>query len=110
MTMLQAINGTLKELFRENPDTFLWGQDVAYKDKGGIFNVTKGMQAEFGARRVFNGWSRTGRAIPSSTPCCAGVRTSGSRRPSAIDGSTSMSGPTTGSGAHGRPATGRRAG
>ena len=55
MTMLQAINGTLKELFRENPDTFLWGQDVAYKDKGGIFNVTKGMQAEFGARRVFNG-------------------------------------------------------
>lgn len=55
MTLLQAINTTLKELFRENPDTFIWGQDVAHKDKGGIFNVTKGMQQEFGERRVFNG-------------------------------------------------------
>ena len=42
-------------MFRENPDTFLWGQDVAYRDKGGIFNVTKGMQQEFGPTRVFNG-------------------------------------------------------
>jgi 2-oxoisovalerate dehydrogenase E1 component len=55
LTLIQALNGTLKEMFRENPDTFLWGQDVANKDKGGIFNVTKGMQQEFGARRVFNG-------------------------------------------------------
>ncbi|MEO8505411.1 MAG: thiamine pyrophosphate-dependent enzyme, partial [Acidobacteriota bacterium] len=55
MSLIQALNGTLKELFRENPDTFIWGQDVAYKEKGGIFNVTKGMQAEFGPRRVFNG-------------------------------------------------------
>ncbi|HSB63852.1 MAG TPA: thiamine pyrophosphate-dependent enzyme [Thermoanaerobaculia bacterium] len=55
MSFIQALNGTLKEMFRENPDTFLWGQDVAYKEKGGIFNVTKGMQQEFGAKRVFNG-------------------------------------------------------
>jgi 2-oxoisovalerate dehydrogenase E1 component len=55
MTLLQALNTTLKELFRENPDTFLWGQDVANREKGGVFNVTKGMQQEFGARRVFNG-------------------------------------------------------
>jgi 2-oxoisovalerate dehydrogenase E1 component len=55
MTLLQAINTTLKEMFRENPDTYIWGQDVAYKEKGGIFNVTKGMQQEFGERRVFNG-------------------------------------------------------
>jgi 2-oxoisovalerate dehydrogenase E1 component len=55
MSLIQALNGTLKEMFRENPDTYLWGQDVAYKDKGGIFNVTKGMQHEFGAKRVFNG-------------------------------------------------------
>lgn len=54
-SLLEAVNLTLKELFRENPDTYLWGQDVASREKGGIFNVTKGMQQEFGARRVFNG-------------------------------------------------------
>ncbi|HEV8268086.1 MAG TPA: thiamine pyrophosphate-dependent enzyme [Thermoanaerobaculia bacterium] len=55
MTLLGAINATLKEMFRENPDTYIWGQDVAYKEKGGVFNVTKGMQQEFGPKRVFNG-------------------------------------------------------
>jgi len=55
LTFLQAINTTMKELFRENADTFIWGQDVANQDKGGIFNVTKGMQQEFGEHRVFNG-------------------------------------------------------
>ena len=55
LTLIQALNLTLKESFRENPDTYIWGQDVAYKDKGGIFNVTKGMQQEFGTKRVFNG-------------------------------------------------------
>ena len=54
-TMLHAINQTLKEEFRANPDTFIWGQDVANREKGGIFNVTKGMQQEFGRSRVFNG-------------------------------------------------------
>ncbi|MDE3154191.1 MAG: 2-oxoisovalerate dehydrogenase [Acidobacteriota bacterium] len=54
ITLLHAIDETLKEEFRRNPDTFLWGQDVANKDKGGIFNVTKGMQQEFGATRVHN--------------------------------------------------------
>ncbi len=52
---IDAINGTLKAEFRHNPDTFIWGQDVANKEKGGIFNVTKGMQQEFGKHRVFNG-------------------------------------------------------
>lgn len=54
MKFIQALNETLKEEFRRNPDTFIWGQDVANKDKGGIFNVTKGMQQEFGKERVFN--------------------------------------------------------
>jgi 2-oxoisovalerate dehydrogenase E1 component len=55
LTLVQAINQTLKEEFRANPHTYIWGQDVAYRDKGGIFNVTKGMQQEFGPQRVFNG-------------------------------------------------------
>jgi 2-oxoisovalerate dehydrogenase E1 component len=52
---IDAINGTLKAEFRHNPNTYIWGQDVAHKEKGGIFNVTKGMQQEFGIDRVFNG-------------------------------------------------------
>ncbi|MEI6790028.1 MAG: thiamine pyrophosphate-dependent enzyme [Myxococcaceae bacterium] len=50
----EAINRTLHEEFTHNPDTFLWGQDVASKDKGGVFNLTKGMLAKFGHGRVFN--------------------------------------------------------
>jgi 2-oxoisovalerate dehydrogenase E1 component len=52
---IDAINGTLKAEFRHNPNTFIWGQDMANKEKGGIFNVSKGMQQEFGSERVFNG-------------------------------------------------------
>lgn len=52
--LVTAINETLKDEFRRNPDTFLWGQDVANKEKGGVFNVTKGLQQEFGSGRVFN--------------------------------------------------------
>jgi 2-oxoisovalerate dehydrogenase E1 component len=54
VTLREAINDTLKSEFRRNPNTFLWGQDVASKEKGGVFNVTKGMQKEFGPSRVFN--------------------------------------------------------
>lgn len=53
-TMVTALNETLKAEFRHNPDTFIWGQDVANKEKGGVFNVTKGMQQEFGETRVFS--------------------------------------------------------
>jgi 2-oxoisovalerate dehydrogenase E1 component len=52
--LVTALNETLKSEFRHNPNTFLWGQDVANKDKGGVFNVTKGMQQEFGIERIFN--------------------------------------------------------
>ncbi len=52
--IIQAINRVMHEEFRANPDTFLWGQDVASKEKGGVFNVTKNMQQEFGRGRVFN--------------------------------------------------------
>ena len=35
-----GIDKTLKAEFRHNPDTFIWGQDVANKEKGGVFNIT----------------------------------------------------------------------
>ncbi len=54
LKFIEALNQTLKAEFHHNPDTFLWGQDIANKDKGGIFNVSKGMQQEFGNERVFN--------------------------------------------------------
>jgi 2-oxoisovalerate dehydrogenase E1 component len=54
VTFLHSINETLKEEFRRNPNTFLWGQDVASKNKGGVFNAEKGMLQEFGHERVFN--------------------------------------------------------
>lgn len=52
--LIEALNETLKAEFKRNPDTFIWGQDMANKEKGGIFNVSKGLQKEFGPKRVFN--------------------------------------------------------
>ncbi|MDQ1265934.1 MAG: 2-oxoisovalerate dehydrogenase component [Bacteroidota bacterium] len=54
LSYIEGLNSVLKEEFRLNKNTFLWGQDVASVDKGGIFNVTKGMQQEFGSERIFN--------------------------------------------------------
>ncbi len=54
LTLRQGINAALRREFRDNPDTYLWGQDIANKEKEGIFLVTKGMQKEFGHERVFN--------------------------------------------------------
>ncbi len=51
ISFIEAINHTLKEEFRLNDKTFLWGQDIG---KGGVFNVVKGMPEEFGKGRVFN--------------------------------------------------------
>lgn len=55
MQFIEGINRTLKEEFHLNANTFLWGQDVASKNKGGVFNVTKGLLQEFGPERIFNG-------------------------------------------------------
>lgn len=53
-TLREGINIAMKEEFHRNPNTFLWGQDVASVNKQGIFNVPKGMLDEFGNDRVFN--------------------------------------------------------
>lgn len=50
----EAITRTLMEEFAHNENTFLWGQDVASKDKGGVFNLTKGLLQKYGPKRVFN--------------------------------------------------------
>ena len=52
--LITGLNETLKAEFEHNPDTFMWGQDMANKDKGGIFNVSKGLQQVFGEKRIFN--------------------------------------------------------
>jgi 2-oxoisovalerate dehydrogenase E1 component len=51
VSMLDGINYALKQEFRANENTFMWGQDIG---KGGVFNVVKGMPGEFSKNRVFN--------------------------------------------------------
>jgi 2-oxoisovalerate dehydrogenase E1 component len=52
MTLAQAINSTLADLLREQPDVLLFGEDVAAK--GGVYGVTKGLLSQVGAARVFD--------------------------------------------------------
>lgn len=51
ISLLEGINLALKQEFRKNKHTYMWGQDIG---KGGVFNVVKGMPQEFGKNRVFN--------------------------------------------------------
>ena len=50
MTMVQAIQDALRIALREDPRVVLMGEDVGRN--GGVFRVTEGLQAEFGAQRV----------------------------------------------------------
>lgn len=53
MTYIAAISEALREEMRRDPNVLVMGEDVA-GDFGGAFKVTKGLEAEFGARRVIN--------------------------------------------------------
>ncbi len=53
LTYLAAISEALREEMRRDPDVLLLGEDIG-GDFGGAFKVTKGFEAEFGARRVIN--------------------------------------------------------
>ena len=50
MTMVQAIQDALRLALRERPEVVLLGEDIGRN--GGVFRVTEGLQAEFGADRV----------------------------------------------------------
>jgi 2-oxoisovalerate dehydrogenase E1 component len=52
MTLAQAINATLTDALAARPGMLVFGEDVARK--GGVYGVTKGLLAAFGAGRVFD--------------------------------------------------------
>ena len=52
VTMVGALNAALRDSLREDPRLLLFGEDVGRM--GGVFRVTDGLQAEFGADRVFD--------------------------------------------------------
>ncbi|MCB0156347.1 MAG: alpha-ketoacid dehydrogenase subunit beta, partial [Anaerolineae bacterium] len=51
-TMVQAINNALGLALARDRRVFIYGQDVG--QNGGVFRVTDGLQAEFGADRVMD--------------------------------------------------------
>jgi 2-oxoisovalerate dehydrogenase E1 component len=52
LTLAQAINSTLADELAARPELAVFGEDVARK--GGVYGVTKGLRAAFGAARVFD--------------------------------------------------------
>ena len=53
LTYIAAISEALREEMRRDPNVLVMGEDIA-GDFGGAFKVTKGLEAEFGVRRVLN--------------------------------------------------------
>ncbi len=51
-TLALAINGALADVLDGTPEALLFGEDVAVK--GGVYGVTRGLHARFGAGRVFD--------------------------------------------------------
>jgi 2-oxoisovalerate dehydrogenase E1 component len=52
VTLAQGINAALAALLERHPEAVLFGEDVALK--GGVYGVTRGLHARFGAARVFD--------------------------------------------------------
>jgi 2-oxoisovalerate dehydrogenase E1 component beta subunit len=53
LTYIAAISEALRDEMRRDPRVLILGEDIA-GDFGGAFKVTRGFEAEFGARRVMN--------------------------------------------------------
>ena len=52
VTLAQAINAGLAAVLERHPNALLFGEDIAVK--GGVYGVTRGLHARFGAGRVFD--------------------------------------------------------
>ena len=52
LTLAQAVNAALADVLDRHPETLVFGEDVAVK--GGVYGVTRGLQARSGDRRVFD--------------------------------------------------------
>ena len=52
LTLAQAINAALTAVLERHPNALLFGEDIAVK--GGVYGVTRGLHARFGAGRVFD--------------------------------------------------------
>ena len=53
VNLITAVNLTLHEIFEENDDAILFGEDVARR-KGGVFKATERLTEVFGPERCFN--------------------------------------------------------
>jgi 2-oxoisovalerate dehydrogenase E1 component len=65
LSFTEALNEALRQEMQRDPDVLLLGEDIA--ETGGIFQVTKGLHAEFGGDRVRD------TPISEATFCGAGV-------------------------------------
>jgi 2-oxoisovalerate dehydrogenase E1 component len=52
LTYGRAVTIALRTELENRPDVVIWGEDVGYA--GGIFGVTRGLQKDFGDRRIFD--------------------------------------------------------
>ena len=52
VTLAQAIDAALGDALERHPETLVFGEDVGAK--GGVYGVTRGLQARFGGERVFD--------------------------------------------------------
>jgi 2-oxoisovalerate dehydrogenase E1 component len=52
LTLAQAIDAGLAGVLEDHPETLVFGEDVGRK--GGVYGVTRGLQARFGPSRVFD--------------------------------------------------------
>jgi len=52
LTLALAVNGALADVLATHAEALLFGEDVAAK--GGVYGVTRGLHARFGAGRVFD--------------------------------------------------------